>query len=66
MGIYANLLNDDSSVKELVEIFDNQYIRWFDYMNLIDIDLDGDLDIVSEDARHDFTLINKGDMSYGF
>lgn len=66
VGIYANLLNDDSSVKELVEIFDNQYIPWFDYMNLIDIDLDGDLDIVSEDARHDFSLINKGDMSFGF
>jgi len=66
VGIYANLLNEDSTVKELVEIFDNQYIRWFDYMNLVDIDLDGDLDIVSEDARHDFTLINNGDMSFGF
>lgn len=66
VGIYANLLNGDSTVKELVEIFDNQYTRWFDYMNLVDIDLDGDLDIVSEDARHDFTLINNGDMSFGF
>jgi hypothetical protein len=66
IGIYANLLNEDSTVKELVEIFDNQYIRWFDYMNLVDIDLDGDLDIVSEDVRHDFTLINNGDMSFGF
>lgn len=66
VGIYANLFNEDSSVKELVEIFDDQYIRWFDYMNLLDIDSDGDLDIVSEDARHDFTLINNSDMSFGF
>ena len=66
VGIYANLLNEDSTVKELIEIFDNRNLQWFDYMNLVDVDSDGYLDIVSEDVRYYFTLINYGDMSFGF
>lgn len=66
VGIYANLLNGDSTVKEFIEIFDNRNLQWFDYMNLVDVDSDGDLDIVSEDVRYYFTLINNGDMSFGF